>query len=174
MDCQRASILIMEYIDGDILDIDKKHLLNHIEDCHHCKEEFQLITEAVDLVEDVDEVEPPLEIEENIMKKIDKDRYKANGNHTSLILTLLAIMPIIMGYISYRSIFNNLSIGEVAIVTITRFVNFTVLALPKVLAFINNYLLLIFLGAMSIVSTTIVFMVIVVLWQVRKQLRIEN
>ena len=102
MDCQRTSMLMMEFIDGSISREEEESLLKHIEICKACHEEFSLLKETVGLVEDMEEIDPPLEIESLVMGSIDTKLYREKSKGL-IIMALATVISVIFigGYFIY-------------------------------------------------------------------------
>ncbi|MTI46769.1 anti-sigma factor family protein [Sporosalibacterium faouarense] len=152
MDCQKASILMMEYIDGTINESDKISLLGHIEECEDCNEEFSLLVESIDLVENMEELEPPEDMENLVMSSIDLNRYSIKTKVWNITLALFATITIMMGTTAYVAYSKLGFLKEVFIALTIKVVNFIVLNLPQLMSFIDGNLLLVFILGMGILS----------------------
>lgn len=161
MGCQKASILMMEYIDKSISDDDKKELLNHLEACDDCNLEFSLLLETIDLVEEEEEVEVPTEIENMVMSAIDVKKYEKKINYKNYILLTLIPLLVLGGFIGFRIINNYGSVEEVLIKAIVDFTNMMAITLPRIILIIRSNFILIFsvllLGLLTIATALIVF-----------------
>ncbi len=154
MDCKTASILMMEYIDGEIKELDKIELFKHLESCKDCNEAFLLLSESIDMIESMDEIEPPENIETLVMSSIDVTKYnvKVRIKKSIIISSILVVFMILGGYLFNIILNNSLSLKELLIVNIVKLVNFTVLTLPNILAFIEQNLALVLSGTFIILS----------------------
>lgn len=132
-------MLMMEFIDGSIGLEEENSLLEHIGVCKDCHQEFSLLRETIDLVEDMEEIAPPLEIESFVMESIDPKLYKERANGL-IIMALVTVLSTIFigGYFIYFkgaiSILSNLTFfKDLLVAAFVDFVYFCVRVLPNIL-----------------------------------------
>lgn len=70
MHCKEISNLVMKYFDGNISELEREMIIRHNESCSSCAEEFTLLREAMDALEDFSEIDVPLGFESRIMENI--------------------------------------------------------------------------------------------------------
>jgi len=135
---------MMEYIDG-ILDLEaERELMSHIEGCKACKNEFSILQETLELVEDIEEVEPPVELVDLVMTNIDPKKYRRRiGMKVPLLGTALVVIclstlyfVLLKGVIGLLS--DSIIIKDMLVSAFVNLVNFLVLTLPNALSFIRG------------------------------------
>lgn len=147
MDCQQASLLMMEFLDGMISEIDSLELQDHIDRCNSCSQEFSLLLESISLVDDMEEIEPPEELESLVMSKINVHQYKKESKVIAWMLRTIVIVGLILGALTYLAFNNPVILEKTIIATVVKVVNFTVLILPRILGRIEeNFVLIIGIG----------------------------
>ena len=148
MDCKTASMLMMEFIDGEINELGKNKLYEHLDKCKDCSEEFSLLTDSLDMIDSLDELDPPEGIEDLVLSRIDTKKYKSEKRSiTKALSIILGLFTAMSGYLLYTFFRNPYELKEVLIVNIIKLLNFTVLTLPKILSIIeDNFILLSFIG----------------------------
>lgn len=70
MHCKEISNLVMKYFDGNISELEREMIVRHNESCSSCAEEFTVLREAMDALEDFAEIEAPLGFESRIMEEV--------------------------------------------------------------------------------------------------------
>jgi hypothetical protein len=60
----------MKYFDGNISELEREMIIRHNECCDRCAEEFTVLREAMDSLEDFDEIDVPVGFESRIMEEI--------------------------------------------------------------------------------------------------------
>lgn len=153
MDCSKASLLMMEYIDGSICKSEKDDLMKHLESCYECSEEFSLIKESLDLVENMEEIEPPENIEELVMSNIDVKKYKEKSVNTNIIIALITMLSIV-GIVLFT--ITRLKVDflrEIFVSFVISTVNVMVIILPKIMSFVEgNFILIIGIGMLILLA----------------------
>ncbi|MCR4436218.1 MAG: zf-HC2 domain-containing protein [Clostridiales bacterium] len=71
MNCKASQDYMMKYFDGCGNDIESAQFKQHLKTCKNCSEEFENLNEAFNFLTQDNGVEPPLDFEANVMKKID-------------------------------------------------------------------------------------------------------
>ncbi len=70
MHCKEISDLVMKYFDGNISELEREMIIRHNESCSSCAEEFTVLREAMDALEDFSEIEVPTGFESRVMEEI--------------------------------------------------------------------------------------------------------
>ncbi|HWR62640.1 MAG TPA: zf-HC2 domain-containing protein [Clostridia bacterium] len=70
MHCKEISNLVMKYFDGNISELEREMIIRHNESCSSCAEEFTVLREAMDALEDFCEIDVPLGFESKVMEEI--------------------------------------------------------------------------------------------------------
>ena len=70
MHCKEISSLVMKYFDGNISELEREMIIRHNESCSGCAEEFTVLREAMDALEDFSEIDVPIGFESRIMEEI--------------------------------------------------------------------------------------------------------
>lgn len=79
MECERFLEQISLYIDGELDDDSQQQFEKHINKCHGCRKEYYNTLKTVELCKELDEVEPPGQLSENIMNAIIQENEKNKG-----------------------------------------------------------------------------------------------
>lgn len=139
MDCKRAEELIMEYLDGVISDNDRIELMKHTDKCFKCKEELSLMLETVGMIENLEEINPPEDIENIVMESIDVQKYRKSNKiiFTCVFISIFSLTGI-MGITFTKLFIKYISIKELLISIIVDFTNFLAFTLPKLLYFVSK------------------------------------
>lgn len=138
MDCKKASILIMKFLDHDITLTDKAALDSHISECKNCREEFETLNSALIDVEMLEVFDTPEDLENMIMNRIDKRKYSKKNSSFGLIFIPLSILTIFIGHYTFFSILpriliNQEFIKETLILFIVKSTNLIVNYLPNLI-----------------------------------------
>lgn len=141
MECKLASELMMEYLDKTITNEDNIKLLNHIENCSTCKYEFSLLKETVDIIEEYEDVDIPLELENVVMSQIDINKYKKKISLINKIPFLFVgiSLIILMNFIIIRNIgklFAKIDFSGYFIKILVKFINFISITLPSIIDYV--------------------------------------
>ncbi|MTI67104.1 MAG: zf-HC2 domain-containing protein [Firmicutes bacterium] len=131
MDCNKASMLIMKYLDKDITEKEQNKLTKHLEVCSECREEFNLLNDTFEIVEDLEDVEPPKDIEKKVMASIDKGKYKKKS-YKNLIYLIVSAFSVLS--LSTYFIFRKLTLSIPGL--ISDFSNFFIESIVKFVSFI--------------------------------------
>lgn len=166
MDCQKASILMMEYFDGTISQSHKASLMEHLKSCDNCSAEFSLLSESIELVENLEVLDPPENIEDTIMASIDVDKYKSKVKSWNVVLAFITVFTIAGGILVYITQNNLQSLQATFIASIIKIVNFSVLKLPQILSFIDGNLTLVLGIVIGISSLLLVTGVVIAIAEV--------
>lgn len=70
MHCKEISNLVMKYFDGNISELEREMIIRHNESCSGCAEEFAVLREAMDALEDLCDLEVPDGFETRIMEEV--------------------------------------------------------------------------------------------------------
>ncbi len=70
MHCKEISNLVMKYFDGNISELEREMIIRHNESCSSCAEEFTVLREAMDTLEDFSEIDVPIGFQAGIMEEI--------------------------------------------------------------------------------------------------------
>lgn len=155
MDYKKASLLMMMVLDGTIDELDRQKLQDHIDECDHCRQELSLLQESIDLIDSLEEIEPPRELEDLVLSKIDIHKYteestessKESSKVTTWILRVAVIFSMIVGILSYLAFNDPDTIKQTIISVVIKVVNFAVLTLPNILLTIeNNFFIIMGIG----------------------------
>lgn len=164
MDCKKASILMMMFLDGIVSESDKLRLQNHLEECNYCKQEFSLLLESINIIESIEEIEPPGKIKDTVMSRIDTNKYKEKSKTRLWILWITVIFSMTTGALAYLVFNNAVIVKEILIPLVIKFVNFVTLTLPVLLVKIEeNFFVLMGLGLViiSMLLSSIIILVAV-------------
>lgn len=70
MQCKEINNLFMKYFDGNISELEREMIIKHNEKCSNCKEEFTVLRQAIEALEELPEIEVPLGFESRVMDGI--------------------------------------------------------------------------------------------------------
>jgi hypothetical protein len=70
MQCKEINSLVMKYFDGNISELEREMIIKHNDKCNRCAEEFSVLREAIDTLEDFSEIEVPIGFELRVMEGI--------------------------------------------------------------------------------------------------------
>jgi len=70
MQCKEINSLVMKYFDGNISELEREMIIKHNEKCSRCAEEFAVLREAINTLEELPEIEVPVGFESMVMKGI--------------------------------------------------------------------------------------------------------
>ncbi len=70
MQCMEISNLVMKYFDGNISELEREMIIKHNEKCSSCAEEFGMLRQAIDTLEELPELEVPVGFEARVMEGI--------------------------------------------------------------------------------------------------------
>lgn len=70
MRCKEINNLVMKYFDGNASELEREMIVKHNKECSRCAEEFSLLREAIDIIEEFPEVEVPVGFESRVMEGI--------------------------------------------------------------------------------------------------------
>jgi hypothetical protein len=73
MDCTTIQDKLSQYIDNSCNQEDNKLIQEHLERCSNCKEEYILLKSIVDEVNDIEEVDLPIDFHKNLMIKLENE-----------------------------------------------------------------------------------------------------
>jgi len=79
MECEKFLEQISLYIDGELDDYSQQQFEKHINKCPECRKEYYNTLKTVELCKYLDEVEPPGQLSQNIMKAIIQENEKSKG-----------------------------------------------------------------------------------------------
>jgi len=60
----------MKYFDGNISELEREMIIRHNEKCNRCAEEFEILRNAIDTLEELPEIEVPAGFESRVMEGI--------------------------------------------------------------------------------------------------------
>ncbi len=70
MQCKHINSLVMKYFDGNISELEREIIIKHNDKCNRCAEEFAVLREAIDTLEEFTEIEVPVGFELKVMEGI--------------------------------------------------------------------------------------------------------
>ncbi|HYE84274.1 MAG TPA: zf-HC2 domain-containing protein [Clostridia bacterium] len=70
MQCKEINDLVMKYFDGNISELEREMIIKHNESCDRCAEEFAVLREALDTLEEFPEIEAPVGFEARVIDGI--------------------------------------------------------------------------------------------------------
>ncbi|NLK34080.1 MAG: hypothetical protein GX301_01330 [Gracilibacteraceae bacterium] len=70
MQCQEINSLVMRYFDGNISELELEMIVKHNEKCRRCAEDFEVLKEAIDTLEELPEIEVPAGFAAKVMEGI--------------------------------------------------------------------------------------------------------
>jgi len=84
----------MKYFDGNISELEREMIIRHNESCSSCAEEFTVLREAMDAIEDFCEIDVPLGFESRVMGEIrDWKPYSLNPRVVAFwLISILGLM----------------------------------------------------------------------------------
>ncbi|HPW40273.1 MAG TPA: hypothetical protein PLW98_02015 [Bacillota bacterium] len=94
MQCQEINNLVMKYFDGNISELEREMIIKHNEKCNRCAEEFGILRNAIDTLEELPEIEVPAGFESRVMEGILSRRaYSTNPKIVAFwLLSVLGLM----------------------------------------------------------------------------------
>ena len=94
MQCKEINSLVMKYFDGNISELERGMIIKHNEKCSSCAEEFAVLREAIDTLEEFPEIEVPVGFESRIMEGIKTQRaYLTNPKIVAFwLISVLGLM----------------------------------------------------------------------------------
>lgn len=110
MNCNRSNDLIMKYFDGTVNESERLQLMQHINTCKSCCDEFESLKDIFNCLEEDNHIEPPVNFEEQVMQKVNSyedDRRKKVDGFLMLIygvtVLILGIFTVIFAVMIRRS-----------------------------------------------------------------------
>ena len=94
MQCKEINSLVMKYFDGNISELEREMVIKHNEKCSRCAEEFLVLREAIDALEEFPEIEVPVGFESMVMEGIKTQRaYSTNPKIVAFwLISVLGLM----------------------------------------------------------------------------------
>lgn len=86
---------MMKYFDGDISELETEQLMRHIQKCAVCAEEFEVLREALFEIEDLPDIEPPVDLTVKIMTKVLSQKH-LQINKRQLICWLVGFIGLVL------------------------------------------------------------------------------
>lgn len=110
MDCQKALDKMSEYIDYQLSDEESIIFENHMKDCENCQKEFATLENIVLKLKNIEDIEPPSYLKENIMKAIIEDSkpkkfldFKVNSNIINFGKKYSLVASILLFFVVYNT-----------------------------------------------------------------------
>jgi hypothetical protein len=84
----------MKYFDGNISELEREMIIKHNEKCNRCAEEFKVLSEALNTLEEFPEMDVPFGFETRVMEGIKKQgAYSTNPKIVALwLISVLGLM----------------------------------------------------------------------------------
>ncbi len=105
MNCNTSSDSMMRYFDGNINDIEKLQMKQHLKSCKKCREEFESLNEIFNCLEKENQIEPPMDFEAQVMQKVslyeDSRRKKFDG----FLMLIYGVTLFVLGVLTIIFIF---------------------------------------------------------------------
>ncbi len=101
LDCKKADIFIMKYLDGCLATDDAKKLNTHIKGCETCRGDFFMYDSIIKVVETATITEAPPNFECNVMEKINSLEMaftKKTMDYTDFLLAVWGTFSILFGF----------------------------------------------------------------------------
>lgn len=70
MNCKEYQESMMQYLDGDLNDIESAQLKQHLKSCPECSREYEEVGHILKMLETDSIIEPPLDFEEKVMERV--------------------------------------------------------------------------------------------------------
>ncbi|MFA9557510.1 DUF4179 domain-containing protein [Evansella sp. AB-rgal1] len=81
MDCQTCRDLLVNYVDGDLIEKDKNELVEHIENCSFCANEYQELKKSVAFIKkEASQIYVPPKFFQNVEKRVKNSTRKKRKN----------------------------------------------------------------------------------------------
>jgi hypothetical protein len=110
----------MEYLDGNISRDREQILRDHLNICETCREEFKALESLVEELNSFDQEEPPINIEEKVIKEI-----KRQDRATNLLIGVAVFLAIAVSWIGIVMTFKHTPIISIMNKSLNTFFNFT-------------------------------------------------
>ena len=164
MECRLASDLMMKYLDGDIGNDELKTLMNHMDSCNNCREEFSLLKETFDIVENTLDLDIPDSMEKDIMNSIDINKYKKKSLKLVPIIFLEVILISIINTFIILKLIRTIGFKEILVKVTIGFINFTSYTIPNMIILFNKALGKVYdiFSSFGLLVITIIFIVIAI------------
>lgn len=91
MNCITSNDLIMKYYDGGANDLEKAQLKQHLKTCKKCSEEFESLKEIFNCLQEDNQIEPPKDFEEQVMKKVNMYEISRRKKVDSFLMIIYGI-----------------------------------------------------------------------------------
>lgn len=106
MQCKEISNLVMKYFDGNISELEREIIIRHNEKCCSCAEEFALLRNAIDTLEELPELEVPVGFESRVMEGIRTGRaYSVNPQLVAFwLISVLGLMIFAWNMVTFVAI----------------------------------------------------------------------
>lgn len=125
MNCKQCEEVMMNYFDRVMKKVNTAEFQKHLFECDSCSEQFRTLSEMLGSLEQVEELDPPQEIETKLMEKIhayvDEKEKKSKKVQTALHLGILCL--ILFPVSITGMVLSNLSLYEV-VVTIGNYMDY--------------------------------------------------
>lgn len=106
MQCKEINSLVMKYFDGNISELEREMVIKHNEKCSSCAEEFLVLREAIDTLEEFPEIEVPVGFESMVMERIKTQRaYFTNPKIVAFwLISVLGLMIFAWNMVTFVAI----------------------------------------------------------------------
>jgi predicted anti-sigma-YlaC factor YlaD len=88
--------LIMKYYDGNANDLEKAQLRQHLKTCSKCNEEFESLKEIFNCLQEDNQIEPPKDFEEQVMKKVNMYEISRRKKVDSFLMAIYGVTLLIL------------------------------------------------------------------------------
>lgn len=95
MQCKQISDIIMKYFDGNISEVEREQLLRHNQGCPECAGEFEVLKDAIFEIENLPEIDPPLNLTANIMTAVASQKH-LSVNVRQLICWIVGFVGLVL------------------------------------------------------------------------------
>jgi len=104
--CKEINSLVMKYFDGNISELEREMIIKHNEKCCSCAEEFAVLRDAIDALEDFPEIEVPVGFEARVMEGIKSQKaYSMNPRIVAVwLISILGLMVFAWNMVAYMVI----------------------------------------------------------------------
>lgn len=99
MSCEQTNEYIMKYLDGTLNDIENAQLKQHTKTCMNCRQQFNDLCMIFDALEDAEPIEPPMDFEAQVMKRIASQKAaekERNANIAAFLYNIALSLSIVL------------------------------------------------------------------------------
>lgn len=144
MQCKEIDNLIMKYLDGNISELEMEQIIKHKDKCTRCNMEFELLRDAIDIIEEMPEIEVPDGFEVRVMNTIKNTKPQALSVRAMLLWILgLAGLTVFMFNILSLFVIPSIKSSGIEIIIVNMYVYVSTLIVNMIEDFLLGASLLI-------------------------------